>query len=336
MIPQSILVTGATGFLGSRLIEQLAALPEVIEITAAGRTLKPSHNLVHPKIKYNLGDLCDADYVQRIVKGADAVVNCAALSSPWGSYRTFERTNILTQQNLLRAAAAERIERFVYISTPSLYYTGSDRFNIKESDPLPARLVNHYARTKLQAEQLLQKSGMPHVILRPRALHGRGDTVIMPRLIRAVEEGKLRVIGDGQNIVDLTAVSNVVEAIICSLRAKLPAAQGVYNITDDNPVKLWDTINYVLRGIGLPPPQKRMSKKVALTVANTIEFAAKLTRTRREPALLPYGVGNLSTSLTMNIDAAKEKIGYRPVQSTRESLDEFIAWYLQEQQRGNS
>jgi nucleoside-diphosphate-sugar epimerase len=323
-----ILVTGATGFLGSRIIEQLATFADVDNIIAAGRIIKTVHEVRHDKIEYKLGDLTDADYVQSIVEGIDKVVNCASLSSPFGSYQAFKKANIDTQKLLIEACEKAKIKRFVYISTPSIYNNYQDRFNIKETDDLPNELVNNYAVTKLEAEKLLATSTLSYVTLRPRALIGRGDTIIMPRLIKAFKEGRLRIIGDGKNIVDLTAVANVVDAVWLALNAKEENCKDVYNITNDDPVNLWDNIRYVLNGLGFELSNKSLTINTAMTIARMMEFISKLTK--REPTLMKYSVGTLANSLTMDISKAKRKLGYQPKMTTKQAIDEFLQYYKTE------
>ena len=103
----------------------------------------------------------------------------------------------------------------IYISTPSLYYNGEDRIMVKESDPLPENFVNSYSKTKRQKRNVIENSNLNYII-RPRAIIGRGDSVIM-RLIKAHSLDRLKIIGKGNNIVDLTSVENVVHSIILSI-----------------------------------------------------------------------------------------------------------------------
>ncbi len=320
-----LLVTGATGFLGSRIIEQFAKHEKVVNIIAAGRTITKIHEVKHPKIKYQLGDLTDANYVFNLVKDVDIVINCASLSSPFGDYNTFKIANIDTQALLIKACEAVKIMRFIYISTPSIYNNYKDRFSIKESDELPKKLINNYAITKLAAEKLLQASTLSYIILRPRALIGRGDTVIMPRLIKAYKEGRLKIIGDGENIVDLTSVSNVVDAIWLSVNTEKSNCSEVYNITNGEPVKLWENIDYVLTGLGYKLSNKKISTNLAMKVASLLEFIAKFTK--KEPTLMKYSVSTLTNSLTMDISKAKLRLGYQPKMSTKNAIDEFLAQY---------
>ena len=322
-----ILLTGATGFLGYRTLEKLIEQVEIEKIIATGRTLKKSHQIDHPKVEYRLGNLVNREFVDGIVKEVDHIIHAAALSSPWGKNEEFVNANVLSQQNLIASAKHHSIKKYIFISTPSMYFELKDKFNIKESDPLPAKFINEYARTKRDAEIILEKSGIPYVILRPRALTGRGDTVIMPRLIRAYDVGRLKIIGDGENTADLTSVANVADAIVLSLNANQHAINNTYNITNGAPVKLWDSIADVLRQLDKEPPTKKVSFVVVKFVAQLMELKSRATN-MKEPALTKYGVGTLAKSLTMDISKAQELLGYEPKVSTEEAIVEFVKWYM--------
>src|SRR5690606_18017236 len=217
--------------------------PGVDSILATGRTLRPAHTHQHPKLRYQLGDLSDSAFVGSLFeKPITHVVNCASLSSPWGAYQAFYRANCLSQQYLIQHSERNGVQKFVYISSPSVYFTGTDRLQISEDEALPKKFVNAYAATKHEAEQLLTTSRLAFITLRPRALIGRGDTVIMPRLIRSQREGKLKTIGKGDTLADLTHVANVAHAIWLALQAPPAAIRQVYNISNGEPVMLWTYI----------------------------------------------------------------------------------------------
>jgi nucleoside-diphosphate-sugar epimerase len=322
-----ILLTGATGGLGFRTLEQLIENPKIEKIIATGRVIRPTHFVEHSKVNYLLGDLENADFVSELVKKADYIIHAAALSSPWGKYSEFEKANVFTMNNLINAAKIHNIKRFVYVSTPSLYFNGQDRFEVKESEQLPEAFVNAYSKTKYEVELALEKSGIPFVTLRPRALIGRGDTIIMPRLIRAFEEGKLKIIGDGKNIVDLTSLANVADSIELALFVNDAGLNQIYNITNGEPVQLWETIEKVLSLLGHKMNNKKVPYSVVKFVSQIMELKAKLTN-YKEPALTTYGVGILAKSFTMDISKAKSLLGYSPKISTDEAIDEFVNWYI--------
>ena len=178
---------------------------------------------------------------------------------------------------------------------------------------------------------MIAGSGIEYIALRPRAIIGRGDRVIMPRLLRAHEEGRLRVIGEGTNMMDLTAVSNVVQAVFLSLKAPRASCGEVYNVTNDEPIRLWEGINYTLKALGLKEVKQKIPYRLALSIAQVASLVGKLRRSRKEPAIVPYSIANLARSMTLDISKIKEKLGYRPVQSTYEAIDEFVEWYKQKQ-----
>ena len=117
-----ILVTGATGFLGFRLIEKLNSLVYINDIIATGRKIKKTHFVESNKINYILGDLSDKPFVNQITKDVDVLINCASLSSPWGSYSDYKKANIDSQNNLIDASKINKIKKIIYISSPGVYY----------------------------------------------------------------------------------------------------------------------------------------------------------------------------------------------------------------------
>lgn len=322
-----IVVTGATGFLGGRLLERLAQEASTnAEVVGIGRTLKPGNTVDHKSVRYELGNLEDTSFVQQAFHGADKVVHAAALSAQMGPPGAFERANVMATQHVVDACVAHGVQRLVLISSPSVYFQMKDQPNIQESDPLPAP-INVYAKTKRAAERIVQNSGIPHVILRPRALIGRGDTVILPRVIRAHAEGRLRRMGSQKNKVDLTPVSNVVDAICLGLNARPEGLNQIYNISNGDPELLWPLLDDVFDRLGLAPVDKNISLNVAKGIARLLEWHATWLNGHKEPALTVYGVGTLTKTFAMDISKARKLLDYRPRQSVEEAIQEFLQWY---------
>ena len=321
-----ILLTGATGFLGFRTLEKLIEIENVEKIVANGRNLKSGHIVTNKKIDYQLGELSDNDFVTRLVKNIDIIIHAAALSSPWGKYDEFYKSNIQSIENLIYAALENNVKRFIFISSPSIYFNLKDRLNIKETDPLPDRFINSYAETKHMAEKKLERSGLQYIILRPRAIIGRGDTVIMPRLIKAYDEKKLFILGDGRNIVDLTSVANIVHAIILSINSEERSLNNSYNITNGKPVLLWEAISQVLTALERKIPNQKINIKILMFFAFLMEMKAKIFG-GKEPVLTRYTVGTLGKSFTMDISKAQDLLDYKPSITTEESIEEFVKWY---------
>ncbi len=327
VIKMKVVITGATGFLGFRTVEKL--IEKGYEILATGRDKTRAEKLRTLGVQVETGSLEDKDFVQNLLKGADIVIHSAALSSPWGKYNDFYKANIVATENIISSSKKNNIKRIVHISTPSLYFDYRDRLNIKE-EFLPDKFVNHYAATKYEAEKLMDKAfteGLETISIRPRAIVGAGDTTIMPRLLKAQEAGKLKIIGDGKNIVDVTSVSNVVDAILLCMEAPKEAMGQKYNITNDEPISLWELIEKTFSKLNLVINKKRVPFGVAYNLAAFLETMAKLTPDYREPVLTCYGVGILAKSMTLNVDKAKNLLGYKANQSNMEAVDEFINWW---------
>lgn len=325
-----IVVTGASGFLGGRVAAYFAETYPEAQIVATSRSNAKKSSLVLKGCDYINGDLTNFEFCKFLTEEATAIIHCAALSSPYGRYTDFYNSNIVATQTLLNAAIENRVNKFIYISTPSIYVTLNDRFDVKESDELPKKSVNHYAATKLEAERfVLSQNGkqISTLAIRPRAIIGAEDTVIFPRVFEAYNKGKLKIVGTGNNLCDLTCARNVIEAIVCGLNAPKSSFGEAYNVTDGEAVDFWSTLNYALSTLGYQKVTKRVSKNIAMKAATMVETIYKIFYPSKEPAMTKYGIAILADNFTLNINKAKEKLGYKPVMTTQEGIDEFIEWY---------
>lgn len=327
IIRMKVLLTGATGFLGFRLLEELSRHKGISGVIASGRTIRPALSVRDPKVSYRLGDLADAEFADSLTGQADVIIHAAARSSPWGRYRDFRVDNTLATRHLLQAAQRHGTDRIIYVSSSSVYVNGNDRYDVRESDPLPEKFINHYARTKRESELEVIHSGLPYIILRPRALIGRGDTVIMPRLIHAFKKGKLIRIGRSDPLVDLTPVENMVAATISALFVSPNAMNQVYNIANGRPVLLWESVGKIMGMLGYDfNAGKRIPVRAAMAMARIMELKSMLTG-GAEPPLTVYGVLTLARSFTMNISVARQQLGYEPRVTADEAIAEFVHWY---------
>lgn len=329
-----ILVTGTSGFLGGRVAKHFATNSSNSTIIATARRANRKDELEENGCQFIKGDLLIPAFCDEITKDIDIVVHCAALSSPFGSYSSFYESNFLATKYLIDASINNGVKKFIFISTPSIYFDFKDRFNVSESDSLPSPLVNHYAATKLLAEQYVldaNEKSIQTIALRPRAIIGAEDTVIFPRILVAYNKGKLKIVGNGKNKCDFTCVRNVIEAINCSINAPVSSYGQAYNITDGTPLYFWESLNFVLTSLGLIPPVKKVPLSIALFAATIAENKSSLFKSSKEPSLTKYGIGILAKSMTLDISKARMQLNYNPVMSTHEGINEFIQWYKTQQ-----
>jgi nucleoside-diphosphate-sugar epimerase len=326
------LVTGATGFLGAALAVRLHQLGYAV--TGLGRDLYRGRALAASGPRFVSCDLADYTAVANAAAGHDWVFHCAALSSPWGSYDQFHRANVIATQNVVAATREAGAARLIHVSTPSIYVDDRDRFDIREDEPLPKSSINHYAATKRLAEAIVDEAsarGLPAITIRPQGIFGPGDRTIFPRLIRVARRGRIPVIGDGRNLVDVTYVDNVVDALVACMESP-PATLGrKYNITNGEPVRNYEFIERMLAAVGVQYKKVRVPFFVAYHAAHALELAfARPALSRYEPPLTRYSVTVLGKSRTLDIAAARAELGYRPRVGLDEGIARFARWWKEE------
>lgn len=319
-----IVVTGATGFLGGALVRRLRATRPQARVLALGRDTVRGAALTKDGISFSALDLTDRLGVERALAGADVVVHAAALSSPWGELADFHAANVVASENVAAACAQVGVARLVHISTPGIYHDGAPHLSIRENHPLPPCAINHYAATKRTAERrvlaMAEAGGVPILVLRPRAIFGPGDTSILPRIADALRRGRLRRIGDGMCLVDMSYVDNVVDAILLGVDSPPQLSGQAYNISNGEPVRIWEVIDRLADALGVPRPTARISRAQALRLAGLLEAGYRVFAPGREPPLLRYGVDLLSVDMTLDISRARNELGYRPHVGMDEAL----------------
>jgi nucleoside-diphosphate-sugar epimerase len=328
MINKSVFVTGATGFLGKKLCLELR--DGGFFVTAIGRNEKIGKELLAQEISFAAADITDFEAMKKLSKNHQFVIHCAALSSPWGKYRDFYDANVVGTQSIVDACLANKIERLVHISTPSIYFDFSNRSNVCESDPLPKKMVNHYAQTKLLAEQVVDKAyaqGLETLILRPRGIFGPGDTALLPRLVKVNQEMGVPLIDGGKQLVDMTYVDNVIEASILALTSSKNSLGKKYNITNGEPIALVELFTELFAQIKIPLRFKPIKFAIARSYAAVLEFVAKTFLCGKEPSLTQYSVGVLGKGMTLNIDEAKKYLNYSPKITLREGIIRYAKWW---------
>jgi nucleoside-diphosphate-sugar epimerase len=322
-----ILVTGATGFIGSHL------LPLLLEDGAAVRVLVRSPQLLAPALRSRLevveGDIRDRTAMQRAVTGADTVLHLAACARAWMHDRdAYRAINVEAVESLLDAAYRSEVRRLVHVST------------ILTLPPFKAAPVrgeaarpSPYEKTKREGEQLVEsyaRSGRHAVIVHPTRVFGPGPLTDANGVTRAALlylHGKLRV-----RLADRGVQSNYVYAADVAAGIRLGAARGRtgshYVLGGDNAsfdefLALVGELGGVRhRTVALPPA-------VALGVARVAEGWGRLGGTA---LITARWVRTFLEDRRADIGPARRDLDYRP-RSLREGLETTISWLREEEQR---
>jgi nucleoside-diphosphate-sugar epimerase len=322
-----VLVTGASGFIGSHVARHLHAQGH--DVLATGRDMTRLDVLPRAGIATCVRDLASAPLAS-LTEGVDVVVHCAALSSPWGRREQFMSANVVATERLLDAARQSGVRRFVHFSSPSIYFRLADQFNTPEAFEPPRRWINAYAETKWMAECCIRRAvlaGLPAVILRPRAVFGEGDHAIFPRLLALAQRGWFPSIGNGEAIIDVTYVTNVVAAVQAIMQDDVPADGRVFNITNGEPMQVRELLHHLFGALDLKVRMIPVSRRIAVALGRASEVIANGLPGRPEPRLSRYGAGVLGFSQTLDISAARQQFGYAPTVSVVEGIGRFAQWW---------
>ncbi|WP_313420605.1 NAD(P)-dependent oxidoreductase, partial [Stenotrophomonas sp.] len=169
-----ILVTGASGFVGGALLRRLADVPGVEALGVARRPLPLPHYVA-----------LDLSRPFELPFRPDVVVHAAARVTPWGSPAQFGQQNVDTTAQVIDFCRRAGHPRLLLVSSTAVFYREAHQYDLDEDSPIGPAFLNEYARSKAAAERLLAGYEGPSCILRPRAVFGPGDTVLLPRLLAA-------------------------------------------------------------------------------------------------------------------------------------------------------
>ena len=318
-----VLVTGGGGFLGRAIIRQLLAKGH--DLRAYQRS--PHADLSDQGVAIVQGDITDADALSAAVNGCDAVIHTAAKAGVWGTWDAYYAANVTGTENVVAACLNHGVEYLIHTSTPSVVYSGESFEGADESLPYGCDIPSPYPATKAQAERAaLLANGIGKLrtcALRPHLIWGVGDPHLVPRVLAKARTGRLRIIGDGTNRVDLTHVDNAAHAHLCALEA-LQSGKGAgraYFISDDAPVALWPWINALLTRLGNPPVTQRLPLDAARAIGGVLEFAWWLLPLPGEPAMTRFVATELAKSHWFDISAAKRDLNYAPTVDTAAALE---------------
>ena len=324
IIAMNILVTGASGFIGQRLVNRFVSNGH--RITGSGLSQRAKQP---PDFTYISADLALYEPCLKLVEGIDTVVHCAGKAGAWGPKSEYEIANVTATMNMLKASRAAGVRRFINLSSASIYFDYKNQFDLKESERAKI-FSNAYAETKFAAEQLVNDANsekMRTISLRPRGVVGIGDRAWLPRIIAMRKSGRLIQAGPGDNLVDFTSVENLVDAIELCLTTKNENCGKSYNITDGGPERLWDFTEFALSLVGLDGKRRRIPTAVAMSAARLVEAYHVVRHSKQEPNILPIKVGVAAYSMTLDISAAKKALGYWPKLNSRDSVRQFAEWW---------
>ncbi|MCW5698760.1 MAG: NAD-dependent epimerase/dehydratase family protein, partial [Rhodospirillales bacterium] len=313
-------VTGATGFLGLNLVEQLSERGWIV--VAYHRPTSNTRRLSQFPVRLIEGDIADFDAVANAVpQGVDAIFHLAANTSTWSRQRHEQaRTNIEGTKAVIAAARAKAAKRLVHVSSWFVY--GLEHATIHESTSQMGQFSRvHYVRTKALAEQEVKRAAaedLPAVILNPAHILGRYDDRGWGRLFALVASRRLGGIPPGSG--SFCHAEAVARAIIAAADRGRVGHNYLLGGCDA-------TFAEVVRFIGVlsrqPVPRRTLSPFAVRLSARLKAIAAGVTG--REPSLTPHAADLMLAHPRIVSTKARDELGYQPA-SLRLMLDDSYRW----------
>jgi nucleoside-diphosphate-sugar epimerase len=317
------LISGATGFIGGRLAERLQ-VEEGMCVRALVRNPAKAQRLTDLGIEVVPGDITQPDSLAAAVTGCHFVFHAAAhVSEGVGRKAEVWAVNVTGTENIVNAAAAAGVERFIHLSSCAVY--GSlQRQNIDEQTPTRRR-GHLYGDSKVAAEEIIfgayREQNLPVVAARASHVYGPGSQLTV-RPVQAIKAGKMILIDGGRHLCKPIFIDDLVDGLILCATAEAAIGQA-FNFTNDAPLPWRDyfgAYGQMLQVKSFPS----VPFALAWLLACFYEFEASLTG--RKAALNRELVKFLHSDSSFSNQKARALLGWKSQVSFAEGMRRTEAW----------
>ena len=316
-----VLITGATGFVGTHLVNANLAKGNFVKAFVL------PNDPENKNVEIVFGDIRNYEDVKKaITDDVDIVFHCAAFVSDWGKRELFEQVMVNGTENVCRAAREANVKRLVKISTNDVFGLREDNV-MDETFPLTP-WNEPYPDTKLLAEEIAwnyyKEKNLPVTMVYPCWIFGPGDKTFVPHLADAVLKGEMLFMRKNA-IVWPTYIENLIDLLMLISEDERAVGNG-YLVHDGESTTLEEFTNSLAKSIGAKEVKMRIPYWLAYIVAALMEFFGKLLKQKDRPLLTTYTVKNLGSRLRFSIDKAKRELDWTPKISYKEGFATTMKW----------
>lgn len=320
-----ILVTGATGFTGGHLCKRLVSDGE--QVVAFVRSSSNTRALAEIGVECRVVDIRDQQSVNEHFFDIDRVYHIAAAwRSEHADREEFHRVNVDATRNLLEAAKAAKVQRFVHCSTVGVQ---GDIDEPPADEEYRFQPGDHYQETKLEGELLAREyfsNGLPGAVFRPVGIYGPGDTRFL-KLFRPVNKGTFVMVGSGKTLYHMTYIDDLIDGIIL-VGTRKEAIGEVFTLAGKEYTTLKELVNSIADALDKSHPKWRVPFYPVFLASIVCDRVCRSLGI--EPVLYPRRVEFFYKDRAFNVDKAKQLLGYRPKINLEEGLKRTADWYRQE------
>lgn len=324
------LVTGATGLVGSYIVERLLA--DGWSVRALVRDPATASWLGNAGAELARGDLSDAISLRNAIAGCDTVFHCAALIAATGDWASFQRANVDGTRAVIDTAATAGA-RLVHTSSVAVYGAGARYRSAPTSEDTPLAPLDeyaYYARSKRESEQLvLDAHGAGRLwatAIRPPMIYGRRDRQLVPRFARVMRTGFFPLFAHGRSTMSLVHASAVADGAVRA--ARHDAAGGrPYNLANDFPVSIAEVIRLGALGLGRTVRGVPIPMPLARAAFGALALGARVAGKKAMATQLPATVDTFSRNNPFTSERARRELGWSPTVRPEVGVPDAFAWW---------
>jgi farnesol dehydrogenase len=320
-------ITGATGFIGGRLIQFLDGRDDFKQLNCLVRKPDAYKGVRSSKIKIIKGDITDPQSMEQSVAEADVIFHLAAyyeLGIPKSNISLMEGINIQGTRNIFELARKHKTPKIIYVST--VYALGATGDKIAdEKFPHCGSFTNHYERTKYEAHKVASQmiaEGMPIIIIMPSAVYGENDPSILGVTFKQLVQGKFPGMVNGTTQGKLTYVH--VDDVISGIAAAYDKSRlGESYIIAGEVMTFQEMVNEITCLAESKPPGLVLPLWLARTMAYIEELKAKVFNSK--PLVSHEALNSMLQNFAVSSDKAKTELGYQP-RPNHQGFKETVEW----------
>jgi nucleoside-diphosphate-sugar epimerase len=328
------LVTGATGLVGSHIVDQL--LSDGWNVRALARAPEVARSALPAAVDIHAGDVLDEGSFERAAAGCHAVFHSAANILARGGWESYRATNVEGTRNAI-AAAASTSARLVHVSSVAVYGSAAryamakDGRRTDESSPLPPlREHAYYARSKRESEELVLRAHLEGrvwtVAVRPDVVYGPRDRQFVPRMARLIRWFGVPLLRGGRSTMPIVHAANVAQGAVLAATSDV-AGGNVYNLTNDYDVTVRRFFELAGEGVGRRPilvPMPMWAARGALTGAKQL---ARLVSGGRFAMVSNSALDFISQDNPFSSERAKRELGWSPPMRPEIGIPQAFQWW---------
>lgn len=333
-----ILITGASGLLGSHVTKQLIQSSKE-KLVILVRNSKQQEIWETFGIKTVIGDLEKANFSFDPDLGIKTVLHIAAIAGDWVDKKTAYAVNVRGTEHLVKEAEKSGCTKFIYVSTIGVY--GHNKY-LDAKETKKRKTSYTYEQTKLDAEKFIQSykkangTAMDFIIVRPSSMYGEGDRYIIPAYSKYLREGKMILIGGGKSLYPIMHANDAATALVKLISGNYTNGEGinVFNLCDDSRITQQEFINLIKESIGVNGDLRSIPYVPAYFASMFFELKGKLTNST--PRIFRKRVKYLGVTRNVSIQKAKEELNFNPKWSPQDGIPAVIKALEEEKEYKNN